>query len=369
MRDKLIDLEKTIAGLRIQQVVLVNNLERSQAPQTDGSRSMVEYVQSNMDVSATLARDLVYAARTIVHHRPINHRIAAETITFDRMIETVKLAEAGASSAEVEDSYGHDLDGVTRLTASRRRVTRIDERTAHEGRYFVSQPSLDRSHFRFWGQIGGVDGHTLEKAMVERADELHRQAPDMAGTRGQRQADAMVCMALDSLDRAQDPDSATSPSTDGTGQVTVFVDARKPNPTEAGSEIEFGPRVGPDTLDRLLCTGTVKVIGMDADTPLTTTAATRRIPPAIREAVALRDGGCTIDGCRSRYRLQPHHIVQHSQGGSHHPDNLTTLCWYHHHVAIHQQGYRIDPRTPPHRRRLTRRVRHGHHPPGGHDPP
>ena len=39
-------------------------------------------------------------------------------------------------------------------------------------------------------------------------------------------------------------------------------------------------------------------------------------------------------------------------GGNHDPDNLITLCWYHHHVAIHQMGFRIDPDSPTHRRRL-----------------
>jgi hypothetical protein len=63
-------------------------------------------------------------------------------------------------------------------------------------------------------------------------------------------------------------------------------------------------------------------------------------------------GSCSIEGCRSRYRLQIHHICPRSRGGSQHPDNLTTLCWYHHHVAIHGMGMEIDRETPVHRRRL-----------------
>lgn len=341
----------------------MNNLERSRAPQTDGSRSMVEYVQSNADISHDLARDLVFASRIIARHRPINFRLAAESITFDRTIETLKLAETGASRSEIEASHNHDLDGVRRTTASRRRMSRTDERTTHDSRYFVSQPSLDRSRFRFWGQLVGIDGHTLETAMAERADELRRESPDMAGTKGQRHADAMVCMALDSLDRTASPDDGIPPGSDGAGQVTVFVDARQDDPVGSAAEVRFGPRVGLNTLDRLLCTGAVKVVGMAGETPIVTSAVTRRIPPAIRDAVALRDGGCTIDGCRSRYRLQPHHIIRHSHGGSHHPANLTTLCWYHHHVAIHQEGYLLDPDSPAGRRKLLRPRDVPHHRP------
>ncbi|NOY55751.1 MAG: HNH endonuclease [Actinobacteria bacterium] len=64
-------------------------------------------------------------------------------------------------------------------------------------------------------------------------------------------------------------------------------------------------------------------------------------------------------GCLSRHSA--HHITPYSQGGPTDPENLTTLCWYHHHVVIHGMGYRIDPDTPPQRRRFLK--------PGGNDPP
>ncbi|MEZ5175255.1 MAG: HNH endonuclease [Acidimicrobiia bacterium] len=89
---------------------------------------------------------------------------------------------------------------------------------------------------------------------------------------------------------------------------------------------------------------------MDGDNPVFASQATRAIPPAIRDTVLFRDGGCTIDGCNSRYRLEPHHIIPRSEHGTHHPSNLTTLCWYHHHVAIHGNGFRIDTESPPHKR-------------------
>ncbi|MGH8912813.1 MAG: HNH endonuclease [Acidimicrobiia bacterium] len=55
-----------------------------------------------------------------------------------------------------------------------------------------------------------------------------------------------------------------------------------------------------------------------------------------------RDGGCRAPGCNSRYRLQPHHIHPRSHSGGHHPDNLVSLCWYHHHVVVHRRGMSIQ---------------------------
>ena len=77
------------------------------------------------------------------------------------------------------------------------------------------------------------------------------------------------------------------------------------------------------------------------------------------EVVIARDGGCVVDGCDSRYRLEVHHVIPRSEGGSHDAENLVTLCWYHHHVAIHGRGMRLDPQSPPGRRRLI---------PAGRDP-
>jgi hypothetical protein len=84
------------------------------------------------------------------------------------------------------------------------------------------------------------------------------------------------------------------------------------------------------------------------------------IPPRLRRFVSDRDGAvCTIAGCTSPYRLQVHHITRWADGGRTDPENLTTLCWFHHHVVIHGQGFTIDPDTPPQRRRLLRPRIHG----------
>ena len=52
------------------------------------------------------------------------------------------------------------------------------------------------------------------------------------------------------------------------------------------------------------------------------------------------------------YRLEIHHVIERSNGGTDDPTNLATLCWTHHHVFIHRRGHTIDPNSPPGRRRL-----------------
>jgi hypothetical protein len=106
----------------------------------------------------------------------------------------------------------------------------------------------------------------------------------------------------------------------------------------------------------LLCTGDVEltgILGTGRDTRLLAFGDnTQAIPPRLRRLVLAGDGGCTASGCWSRYRLQPHHITRRADGGSNHPDNLTTLCFFHHHVVVHGMGYRIDPASPADNRRF-----------------
>ena len=354
METDLVGLEAEISRLRARQVVLVNELDRAQAHHSDGSRSILEWVQSHLDIDIDTARHLVYTSQRVARHRYLSFRLADGTATLPRIVAALRYAEMGASYHDVLDSFDRDLPGVARLTARRRRVTSHNEEHTFAERYFTMQPTLDESSYRMWGQVPGVMGRTLETAICRRSDELRDTTGDDTGSQSQRNADALVSIAHDSLDTGH-----TSAAANSAPHVTVFVDATTDDdPATTGAEIAYGPRVGPHTLESMLCSGRIQVVGMHNGIPVTTSHATRAIPQAIRHAVLHRDGGCTIDGCRSRYRLEPHHIAPRSRGGDNSMENLTTLCWYHHHVAIHGNGCRIDPESPPQRRRLVRRLRH-----------
>jgi hypothetical protein len=202
--------------------------------------------------------------------------------------------------------------------------------------------------YKLWGQIHGVDGQIVDEALRQRASSFPN-IPDQS--HGQQLADALTDVCLDSLTGGSESEQPGRPVV----VAEVFVDATVSAAThgEAGATTSSGLRVGPNTLAEILCNGSARVIYSDCNGPFAVSHRTETIPPAIRAFVLKRDRGqCSIEGCGSRHRLQPHHITEQHAGGDHHPDNLVTLCWYHHHVAIHQLGFTIDPKSPPHRRRL-----------------
>ena len=74
--------------------------------------------------------------------------------------------------------------------------------------------------------------------------------------------------------------------------------------------------------------------------PLAVGRRTRAVPPAIRRALRVRDGGCRFPGCDRCRHVHAHHIRHWADGGETALDNLVTLCSQHHR-QVHEGGYDV----------------------------
>lgn len=188
----------------------------------------------------------------------------------------------------------------------------------------------------------------VEKAVDQRADELLGEDTHK-GVAHQR-ALALVAICQDSLYETHASDG--SPPV----EVTVTVDAKTAvgDGGQTGVAVLTGPRIGPRALEAIACNSIVEVIGITEDgTPLSLGRRSRAIPPALKRHILTRDLGCVVEGCASRYRLEAHHVQPWSQGGATDANNLVALCWFHHHIAVHREGFVIT-RIGTSRVRLTR---------------
>jgi hypothetical protein len=71
----------------------------------------------------------------------------------------------------------------------------------------------------------------------------------------------------------------------------------------------------------------------------------RRVPR--KYAVLARDGWrCAAPGCTSYRNLHAHHVEFRSAGGGDEPENLVTLCAWHHQRGVHSGVLRIRGRAP-----------------------
>jgi len=347
---RLVEIETTIGQLRAIQVDLLAEVDRRQTPLADGYRTLGEWICSRLDVAPETGRLL---ARMVHSDTPmVTSELADGRVSFDRACELIRLPHPTAS--EIEGSKRFDITGLRRLIARDKTMTQVEEHDAFEGRHLVLQPNLDASTWRLWGSLPGHAGALVDQTLTTTADAFPPPPDNAAYSHAQRKADALVAIC--------DNHTSDSPST----VVSIFVDATtRPSGSQPGirAQVAAGPRIGPATLEKLLCDATTQVTAVTSDgNPLGIGRRTAAIPPRLRRFILWRDAGCVIDGCTSRYRLQPHHITPYSQGGVTDPDNLTTLCWYHHHIVIHTMGYHLNPNSPPHRKRFLT-------PPQGPGPP
>jgi len=321
--------EREIGTIRLLQMAAIAEKRRRKSHLLDGYRSIVDWAAARADVSHETARSLCWTATRLQEAPEVAEQLASGEFSFDRAEQLARLP--------VEHRPGHqgyDISQLRRLVADHKRLTRNRERKAGNG--FLHFGHSDELATTYWGALPGLDARIMEKAVDQRADEIIPAEVRLAVA--ERRALALVSILEDSLyQNGVDPEAAAT-------EVTVIVDARTAAETngETGVAVLAGPRVGPEALQEIMCNGIVEVFGITENgEPLNLGRRSRTVNRKLRRHVLGRDGGCTVDGCSSRYRLEVHHTTPWSHGGRTDAADLITLCWFHHHVSVHREGLQI----------------------------
>jgi hypothetical protein len=339
IEQQLLADEAIIAAARARQLANLALADRMQLPIGDGCRSLKEWAAGRLDVSTDTAYQLVTTARRLLDAPDIARQLARGEITFDRAEAMSRIPAEHRS----EWQFGLDIQGLRRVAARHRRLSRSDDHDAHAAMDLNLQPNLDESRWNVWGELDGYSGPVVNNVLTEKADTIGSLPDGSRPGLGYRRAVALTALC--------EENGSTASSTP---LITVFVD-------DKGVEVSSGTPVGPEVLDKVACAGALEVIKTNDGRPLAVGRRSRVIPNPLRRFILHRDGGCTADNCTSLYRLEVHHVIPWSEGGPTDPENLTTLCWFHHHVVVHGFGYRIDPALGPGRLRFVK--------PSAHDPP
>jgi len=337
---QLIDDESLIGRLRARQMANLEVLDRAQVATGDGSRSLSEWAATRLDMSLVSAKSLVRTMRRTTDRPDLREVLASGGVSFDRVEALSKIPDDVGLLPHL------DVGGVYREAARRTRITAADEVKTAENNHLFLQYTLDETWARIQGGMDGYSASLVDKTLTELADAQPDLPDGIWGDRSWRRATALVDLCTPGGDDAPP------------AQVTVFVDAKAAAESngESGVMLEAGPKVGVQALEAILCDATTEVtVNGDDGIPMVYGRGARTAPPALKRAVIRRGGGvCQADGCNSRYRLEAHHETPWSQGGSTDPDDLIALCWFHHHIVIHQRGFQIY-RHPDHGRIRFRR--------------
>ena len=163
----------------------------------------------------------------------------------------------------------------------------------------------------------------------------NRAEGEAGQTIAERRADALIALAGDAAVSPQDGIS------DGiSAEVVVHVDTATLDGEDGAppAELEEGPSVPVAVVQRLICSGAVRLRGLDAEgRPVDLGFRRRTITPALRRALRRRDRQCRFPGCPRQAHLHGHHIELWPHGPTD-LANLAALC-HHHHRKVHDGGY------------------------------
>lgn len=158
---------------------------------------------------------------------------------------------------------------------------------------------------------------------------------------GRKRADALVDICRSYLDTHATTSGAAGPRS--RPHVSVVVTADELAHRRSALLVDARARIAASDVEALLCDCAVSRIVVDGPGDvLDVGRATRVVPPGLRHALALRDGGCRHPGCdRPASWCDAHHVVPWHAGGTTSIDNLVLKCSRHHHLA-HRPGWRDE---------------------------
>ena len=343
-------------------LALLAEFDRREGWAQHGLSSCAHWLNWQCGISRVAAREKVRTARALESLPKIAAAFGEGRLSYSKVRALTRVA-----TAETEDMLLHiALNGtaahVERTVRGFRRVQRHRERNEadvlHERRYLDCRRDADGS-VRVEARLSPEVGAMLLKALQAAEAELEERGGD-AESAGSAESAASEDVSAETPPRSISQRRADafehilgrfltgkgSGSGAGAHELVVHIahDALRDVPESSGASFDHGGSVAVETARRLGCDGAlVGVVKGDKGEPLAVGRRTRAVPPAIRRALRLRDGGCRFPDCdRSRY-THAHHIKHWADGGETSLDNLVTLCSQHHRL-VHEGGYGVRVR-------------------------
>jgi hypothetical protein len=318
----------------------LGEIERRRVHERDGHLSAVSWLANVHGVARSSAAADVRTARAL-EQMPVA-RAALErgelTVQAVRALGAARGfdVEAFARSEEllVDAARKHTPDDLRRVLGHwRHRVqqARLGEDGLRDSRGLHASVTFE-GMVRIDGNLDPETGESLLAAIGSIVDADARSGDeDDRRTPAQRRADALGEVCRGWLDRADRPAVAGDRP-----HVAVTIDLHDLASFGSGEFERTGP-ISSAAVRRLACDASVlRVMMASPSQPLDVGRRTAVVPPAIRRALIVRDGGCRFPGCdRPHSWCDAHHVQHWAEGGATALTNLILLC-RRHHRSIHE---------------------------------
>jgi hypothetical protein len=315
-------------------LALVAEIDRQHAWHDDGARDTAHWLSMRYGISAWKADRWIVAGHALERLPRLSEALATGALGIDKTVELARFATPEREADLIRWGRGVSCATVRRRGELEARVTREQ----------VIEPERDRRLSWWWSDEGrrlGLEGElpAAQGAIVVRA--LERMADSIPAMPGEedawsadaRRADALVALASARIADDPDPDRAT---------VVVHAQVDATTGELRCGELEDGPAIHRETVERLLCSARSQTVIEDRSGNVLGLGRMSREPSAwmVRQ-VRYRDRGCRFPGCGARRFTEAHHITWWSRGGRTDLDNLLLICSFHHRL-VHEHGWGIE---------------------------
>ena len=344
--DELVDMRSAIDRLECVFAHTLRRFDRSREYSSAGAVSTIAWLRWKCHLSTGAASARMAIARTIEHLPQTEAAFARGDLGVQHVTHVARTAEQIGCDA-VREHEGILLNAAKYLDPNRfSLVTRHlrhcadpdgaldDANDAHEVRRLHLSHTIDGVYV-VDGLLDSEGGAMLQSALNALSAPLPRDERSAA----QRRADALVEVCRRQLDAGDLPAAG--------GQrphltLTASIDTLRGEPGHPPADVQWGLPVPGETARRIACDAAAAMVVLDAQgAPIGAGRSTRVIPPALRRALVVRDGGCTFPGCdRPPDWTDAHHLEHWADGGPTDLANLTLLCRRHHRM-VHEEGWRL----------------------------
>ncbi len=385
--DEIAELSARIQAATYELLVLIRQFDERNG--WSSCASCAHWLSWRTGLAPGAAREHVRVARALGSLPKLSDAMRRGVVSYSKVRAVTRVATPETEQALLDVALCGTAAHVEQIVRGWRRVDRMAEQTEERRRQesrslrtWVDDDGMVVVRGRLTPEVGAVLRRALEAACDQAqgkgaaAEEAKAVEEELAPTFAHRQADAIgviaECALAGGLDRGtagdryqvvvhvdadalvEEPDVPagtsegaaidTRPTDDGqyvpAGTLSAPAQASAAAVGQTVLDEAGGIHVSADTARRLACdAATVTMRHGPAGEIRNVGRRTRTISPALRRALAARDGQCRFPGCRNR-RCDAHHVRHWADGGATALDNLVLLC-RRHHRAVHEEGFSV----------------------------
>jgi len=352
--DQITELCSYLYAAESRLLTLIREFDEKECWADLGFFTCAHWLNFKCGIGMNAAREKVRVAHALAYLPKIDKGLSKGELSYSKVRAMTRIADETNEDYLMMIAKHGTAHHVEKLVSKYRMVKRLQNAEVAEEQYRDRELSHYYDHdgclvikARMPAEQGALIVKALEMAMDKNVGGGHAGETPIAA----RRADAMAEIAEtymnndensgSTADRYQvvllELSSERDSVANDVGAASAATDV-----TAVTSEIENGPHVTAVTSRRISCDSTIVKIKEDENgEPLSIGRRSRSIPPPMRRALRIRDGGCCFPGCTNTRFVDGHHIKHWADGGETSLDNLVLLCRHHHHL-VHEGGFACE---------------------------